>query len=320
MRPSGPPRDPGATWAKMKPMISRIVPVLFREPLLHFLVLGGVLFALYVAFGKPDDVALRDRIVVDERQLRLLSQQFQSTWMRPPTRDELSGLADDFVKEEILYREALALGLDRDDLVIRRRMRQKMEFLNADLNEQEPTDADLEAYLRANPEVFRQPPRFSFQQIYLDPRRTDGDILQRAQGLLALLREDTEASADPASLGEPSLLPAVVERATPRDVANTFGPEFAEAVAGAPTDGWSGPYTSAYGVHLLRVTEHLPGNIPPLTAVRSVVAREWANERRHEAETRFLDALRSRYSIEIRWPENTQRDDRAISDRLTARP
>jgi parvulin-like peptidyl-prolyl isomerase len=301
-------------------MVSRIVPVLLREPLLHFLVLGGVLFALYVAFGKPGDAALHDRIVVDEQQLSRLSQQFQRTWMRAPTRDELRALADDFVKEEILYREALALGLDRDDLVIRRRMRQKMEFLNADLNEQEPTDADLEAYLRANPETFRQPSRFSFQQVYLDPKRTDGDVLQRAQGLLAALRANTDKPADPASLGDPSLLPAVLERATPRDVANMFGPEFAEAVAGAPTDMWSGPHTSTYGLHLLNVTEHLPGKIPPLTSVRSVVAREWANERRHEAEARFYETLRSRYSIEIRWPEDTQDDVPARSDQLAARP
>jgi len=301
-------------------MTSRVTSILLREPLLHFLVLGGMLFILYVVFGTPGDAVPRDRIVVDEQQISRLSQQFQRTWMRPPTRAELQGLVGDYVKEEILYREALALGLDRDDLVIRRRMRQKMEFLNVDLTEQQPTDAELEAYLQANRETFRQPPRFSFQQVYLDPRRTDGDITQRARDLLAAIREKTGQSADPASLGDATLLPAAMERATPRDIANTFGPEFADAVAGATPGTWSGPSMSAYGLHLLHVKESLPGQTPALASVRGEVAREWANERRQEAEARFYETLRSRYSLEIRWPEDAGDSAPAKHDQLAARP
>jgi hypothetical protein len=163
---------------------------LLREPLLQFLVLGAGLFLLYslvneAPWGSPD------RIVVDEAETSRLAEQFERTWMRPPTRQELQGLAEHFVKEKILYREALALGLDKDDLVIRRRMRQKMEFLNADLVEQqEPTDAELQTYLEANPEKFELPARYSFWQIYLNPESSGKDASQRAIALLARLRSD----------------------------------------------------------------------------------------------------------------------------------
>lgn len=282
--------------------------ILLRDPLLHFLLLGGLLFMLYAAFGRPDGTTPRDRIVVGESELMRLSQQFQRTWMRPPTRSELQGLADDFVKEEILYREALALGLDRDDLVIRRRMRQKMEFLNADLSERQPNDEQLEAYLQTNRATFREPPRFSFEQVYLDPQRTDGDATDRAHELLEVLRAAGHAAVDPAVLGDATLLPAAMADASPRDIANTFGPDFANAVASAPPGAWSGPSRSAYGLHLLRVTETQPGRLPPLDAIRRAVAREWANERRQEAEARFYEALRTRYSIEIHWPQEADVD------------
>jgi parvulin-like peptidyl-prolyl isomerase len=287
-----------------------------REPLVHFLVLGALLVMLYFTFGKTDDRASRDRIVVDQEQLSRLSQQFQRTWMRPPTRVELQVLAEDYVKEEILYREALALGLDNDDLVIRRRMRQKMEFLNADLLEQQPTVQELEDFLRAKPDSFREPPRFSFEQIYLDPLRSNGDVAQRARDLLAAIRD---SAGDPASAGDSTLLPAAMQQATPRDIASTFGRDFVEAVINATPGIWTGPSTSTYGVHLVRVTERVAGRTPALADVRPVVEREWANKQRQEAEARFYAALRSRYSIEIRLPEARPDGQPSENDRLAAR-
>jgi hypothetical protein len=301
-------------------MTTRSMHWLLREPLLHFLVLGVGLFVLYTQFGQTD-AASRDRILVDEAELMRLSEQFQRTWMRPPTREELRGLAEDFVKEEVLYREALALGLDRDDLVIRRRMRQKMEFLNADLTEQQPTDADLQAYLEANPDSFRRPPRFSFQQVYLSPQRSGEDPERRAQALLGRLQAAGRAAdLDFQALGDATLLPPQMQRATPRDIANTFGRDFADAVAQAQRDAWSGPYASAYGLHLLRVTEHQPGSLPTLAEVRPVVEREWANERRQEADARFYQALRDRYTVEIRLPEASARAGAADDGQLASRP
>jgi len=143
----------------IKSIFGRTLPVLLREPLFHFLLLGGALYLLYAGFGNNFSTTSQKQIIVDDARLSLLAQRFQRTWMRPPTRTELAGLADDFVKDKIIYREALALGLDKDDLVIRRRMRQEMEFLNADMYEQQPTDSQLQAYLHAHPDDFRQPGR-----------------------------------------------------------------------------------------------------------------------------------------------------------------
>jgi hypothetical protein len=301
-------------------MTTRSVHWLLREPLLHFLILGIGLFVLYSQFGQTDS-ASRDRILVDEAELLRLSEQFQRTWMRPPTREELRGLAEDFVKEEVLYREALALGLDRDDLVIRRRMRQKMEFLNADLTEQQPTDADLQAYLEANPGSFRRPPRFSFQQVYLSPQRSGEDPERRAQELLGRLQAAGQA-ADPdfQGLGDATLLPPRMEHVTPREIANSFGVDFVDAVAQADQGAWSGPHASAYGLHLVRVTGHAPGGLPTLAEARPVVEREWANERRQEADARFYQALRDRYTVEIRLPEASARAGAADDGQLASRP
>lgn len=300
-------------------MTTRSVHWLLREPLLHFLILGLGLFVLYTQFGGTD-AAPRDRILVDEAELTRLSEQFQRTWMRPPTYEELRGLAEDFVKEEVMYREALALGLDQNDLVIRRRMRQKMEFLNADLTDLEATDADLQAYLQANPDRFRRPPRFSFHQVYLKSQREGEDPGRRAQPLLQRLRAADPAAVDFQSLGDPTLLPPQMQRATLRDVANTFGSDFADALPDVAEGVWSGPFASAYGLHLVRVTASEPATLPGLAEVRPLVEREWSNERRQEANARFYQALRDRYTVEIHLPEQSAGAQAAQPGQLASRP
>jgi len=276
---------------------------LIREPLLHFLVLGAGLFALYAGVnnGAPER---DDRIVVDEEQVMRLAEQFQRTWMRPPTRPELEGLAKDFVKEEILYREALDLGLDRDDLVIRRRMRQKMEFLNADLVEmQSPADADLQAYLEAHPDRFRTAATTSFEQIYLNPERPGADAEQRAAELLERLNANEATTIEIDTIGDPTLLPGKLDAASSREISATFGGQLAEAAGDAPQDIWSGPYASGFGLHLVRVTDRTPARLPVLAEIRAAVERDWSAERRRNANERFYDTLRKRYSVEIRLPQ-----------------
>jgi parvulin-like peptidyl-prolyl isomerase len=274
-----------------------------REPLLHFLVLGAALFLLYDWFGDAEAPVARDRIVVDEAELTRLSQQFRRTWLRPPTRTELAGLAEDFVREEILYREALALGLDKNDLVIRRRLRQKMEFLNADLTMAAPTEADLEAYLRDNPDAFRRPASYSFRQVFVQLGADDGEALARARALLARLRSGDAAGDDANALGDPTLLPAEMQRVSAREIANNFGTEFAAELSALASDGWSGPLRSAYGLHLVELTAKEPGGLPALEEVRPLVEREWTNARRQAMEARFYEALRGRYEVEIRLPD-----------------
>ena len=275
---------------------------LVRDPLLHFLLLGAGLFLLYGAFGNPPSPA--EEIVIDRPALERLSQQFQRTWLRPPTEAELRGLADDLVKEEILYREALALGLDRDDLMIRRRMRQKMEFLNTDLVDQvAPTEAELAGYLAAHPDSFREPERIDFVQIYLAPESPAGPADERAAAILARLSADPGLGADPQTLGDPTLLPPGLEGATTREISGVFGTELAKVLARTQADGWSGPHPSTFGWHLIRVTGRSPSRLPALEEIRAQVEREWSAERREQANERFYEGLKARYRVRIDLPD-----------------
>jgi len=265
---------------------------------------AGIFLIYFVANGRAGVTS--ERIVVDENQALRLAEQFQRTWMRPPTWQELEGLAEDFVREEILYREAQALGLDQDDLVIRRRLRQKMEFVSTDLIEQQaPTDAELQPFLEANKDRFRLPDRLSFQQVYLNPYRSAGDVKGAAARLLVRLNAEPDLEVDPKLIGDATMLPAALDAATPREVDNVFGRGFAEAIENAPAGRWAGPFESSYGLHLVRMSAREAGRLPTLEEVRSIVEREWFAERRRAANDNFYQALRQRYDVEIRLPADS---------------
>ena len=268
-----------------------------REPLVHFLLGGAALFLLYGGVAGPD-VAHPDRIVVTEDRVAMLARGFERTWMRPPTEAELEGLIEDYVTEEILYREALALGLDQDDLIVRRRMRQKMEFLSDGLAGVEPAEEELRAFLEAHPERFRRPARLTFAQVFLRSDAEPGHAEARAADLLARLRD----GAAPETLGDASLLPGRLRDATPREIAGSFGDGFAEALLELPEDRWSGPVASGLGLHLVRVEAHEPSRLPSLAEARPAVEREWEATQRREARARLLEALRARYEIEVERP------------------
>jgi parvulin-like peptidyl-prolyl isomerase len=269
---------------------------LLREPLIHFLVGGGLLFALY-AIVVEDPAYAPDRIVVDPARVASLSADFERTWMRPPSKIELDELIAEFVNEEVLYREALALGFDRDDPVIRRRMRQKMEFLYADLIEIEPpSEADLASFLTANRERFRQPARVSFRQVYVDPDVGPATPHDRARALLEALQAG-EAEAGVA--GDPTLLPRAMEMASASEVAAVFGSGFAEDLLGLSGDGWSGPVASSFGPHLVRIDARKPTRDPELDEVRQQVVHEYGTIERTKSNQQLLEKLREQYEIEI---------------------
>ena len=277
---------------------------LFREPLVQFLLAGATLFLLYeVSAGGGSE--RNDRIVVDAGRSERLAAEFARTWMRPPTRAELDGLIQDFVTEEVLYREALALGLDRDDLVVRRRMRQKMEFLNDDLAENhQPTDAELQAFLDANSDKYRRPARLGFVQVFVGSEGRAPEMRIEADRLLAQLKAEPAAAAIPGTLGRPSLLPDQLKDATWDEIEAIFGRAFAAALELAPLDVWAGPFESSYGLHLVRVTLREPGSGPPLAEIRSDVEREWSYQQRQRARQAFYEILRERYDVSIEMPED----------------
>jgi hypothetical protein len=273
---------------------------LLREPLVQFLALGAVLFALYGVAGKRNAEA-PDKIVVSASRIATLGDGFARTWRRPPSEQELQGLIEDYIRDEVFYREGRAAGLDRDDVVIRRRVRQKMEFLAEDMSVPEPSDEQLAAYLAANPERFRTEDHLTFHQIFLSATRRPNTIESDSKRLASVLAR-ADAAVDATALGDPFLLGEEFRGVTPSKVTGVFGEGFARRMAAMETGRWQGPISSGFGQHFVFISERTSGDLPPLDAVRPAVRREWTNTRRLETEQKLYASLRERYEIVVEAP------------------
>ena len=274
---------------------------LLREPLVHFLALGALFFAFFEWRGGGSGPG-STRIVITPGLVQHLASGFAKTWQRPPTDAELKGLVDDHVKEEIAVREASAMGLDRDDQIIRRRLRQKMEFLVEDAVDQlPPTDEELQAWLDAHPEVFRAEQRVAMRQVYFNPERRGTTARADAEKLLARLRAGG-AGAGGDSLGDPSMLPAELPLGPLSEVARAFGTEFAAKVDAIAPGQWAGPLESPYGLHLVLVSERVEPVRPALADVRPLVEREFTAERRTAQLQALYERLLEKYRVSIEMP------------------
>jgi hypothetical protein len=270
---------------------------LLKEPLVHFLVAGALLFAAYawVNGGDPEP----GRIVVTQGKIENLRASFGRVWQRPPTSSEMDGLIRDAIREEVLAREAVALGLDLDDTIIRRRLRQKMEFIANDLAAPaEPTEAELEEFLAKHPDLFRIEPRWTFRQVYLNAEQR-GDALQRDAARLLEALNQPGATADFRALGDATMLNPELADVPAGEAARQFGEEFTRQLEQLPTGRWHGPVISGYGAHLVLVEDRTPGRLPELAEVRDEVAREWTDARRREGNEQFYQELLKRYAVTI---------------------
>ena len=270
---------------------------LLREPLLQFLVLGGALFGLYNLVGKKTDEAPA-KIVVSSVRIANLADGFARTWQRQPSKEELQGLVDDYIRDEVFYREGRAAGLDRDDVVIRRRVRQKMEFLAEDMSVPEPSEEQLAAYLESNPERFRAEDHLTFHQIFLSAARRASTIDSDSKQVADVLAH-ADAGVKATALGDPFLLGEEFHAVSHNDVARMFGESFAKRISVLEQGRWQGPISSAFGQHFVFVSQRIPGSLPTLDAVRQAVRREWANASRVEAEQKLYGSLRARYEIVV---------------------
>jgi hypothetical protein len=287
---------------------------ILREPLIHFLILGGWLFVFYGLKNGGDggddldpaaeegDAAPRSvsrQITVSKGQLESLVARFSKVWQRPPSAEELRGLVDEYIRDEVMYRQALELGLDRDDQIVKRRMRQKLEFFTEDIAAlAEPSDEDLESYLGSHPEKFRVGAVVSFRQVYLNPEKREGSLAADVEAELAALRE-AGASADISQAGDRSLLGQEFESETERDVARTFGKDFAKALVEVEPGGWQGPLDSGFGKHLVFVSERIDGRLPPLDEVREAVVREWSAAKRTESNEALYAKWLEDYAVTV---------------------
>lgn len=266
---------------------------ILREPLFHFLLIG---LALFLWYGRVAPGSDPKQIVVGQAQVDTIARQFEATWRRPPTPEELRGLIDAYIRDEIMYREGEALGLDRDDPVIKRRIRQKLEVLSEETSARTlPAQADLAAYLEAHPDAFRQPAVVTFEQILVAPAGSDANV----DAGLASARRALELGTAPEKLGVATLLPRSEQDAPLDLVARTFGEKFVAQLETLPVGEWAGPVTSGFGVHLVRVDARTPGGVPPLEQVRAQVLREWENDRRKRALEEDYRRMRERYDVVI---------------------
>ncbi len=268
---------------------------LLREPLVHFLLAGALVFV--ALSGRPADPGER-RIVVSETLVARLATRWTETYRRPPSPDELDGLIRDYVKSEVYYREALRLGLDRDDEVVKRRMRSKLEAVGtADAEVAKPSDAELQALLNRDPARYTTDPRYDFQHLYL------GADSAEARGSAAQLLPRLRSGVPPAQLGQPVALPQSLRDNSAADVAVLFGDEFAVALRGVPVGQWTGPVASGVGLHLVKVERVVAPVAPKLAAVRQRVENYWRAAKIREADDRGYRQLLGGYDVVIEQPK-----------------
>lgn len=267
---------------------------LLQEPILHFLLIGTLLFVVYGKLSAPENPTAN--IVVSAALIDEIAREHEARWFRQPTDQEIAGLIDSYVLDEILYREGMALGLDRDDPVIKRRIRQKFDVMMEEQSASEvPTDADLAAYLTKNAARFLAPGAVSFEQILFENSTSTADLERKVAAAKIALAN----GSDPAKLDQVSILPTALDNTALDLITRDFGAGFVKQIETVPLAQWSGPVTSSFGVHLIRVTARTPAALPPLEDIRRGVAREWENERRTSSRTQSYEKLRSNYTVVI---------------------
>jgi len=273
-----------------------------REPLVLFLLLGGLLFLLFAWRGGGTSFR-SNRIVITPGLIQHLSSGFMRTWQRAPTQAELKALIDEHVKEEIATREAMAMGLDQDDAVIRRRLRQKLEFLTEDIVAQAaPTEAQLQAWVNAHPDLYRGEARVALRQVFVSPDRRGARARADAEKLLGRLRAAGPRAATE-TLGDPTMLPAELPLGPQRDVSRVFGEDFARKVFALEPGRWAGPIESPYGLHLVLVFERADAPAPDLAVLRPLAERDLLADRQKQELDALYRRLLEKYTVVVELPK-----------------
>lgn len=272
---------------------------LLRDPLLHFVVAGAVLFAGYTLINWHEtNTPATDPVHIGEGDVRWLKETFANQWQRTPTDDELRGLVAGFLEEELFAREAKSLGLDQNDTIVRRRLAQKLAFLVDDTSRiVDPTDEELLRFYEANAERFRVAAHISFTQVFFNPERRP-HVERDAQAALVSISTSGEVG-NATTMGDPILLESELHDMDAQTVSNVFGADFARAAFLLKPGSWAGPIKSGYGLHLVRVTDSQPAALRPFEDVKPKVLEEWRRQRETQAKAGYLDKLREKYGVVI---------------------
>jgi hypothetical protein len=268
---------------------------IYKEPLFHFLIIGALIFVLFAIAGEEENNPGGNKIIVSTAEIERLSATWSKKWNRPPTETELKGLVDSYIKEEVYYREALALGLDQDDTILRRRLMQKMEFLSNDLAELNQPDEDaLNKYFLDNQEKYELPARVSFTHIYFSWDKRGVKVVEDAKSVLSGL-----SSLRAPELGDSFMMQYDFDQETPFEVERLFGKGFAEKLFALETNAWQGPIESGYGLHLVRISEKIDARMPELASVIDKVRTDYVFEQRQQVNREIYERFRERYEIVI---------------------
>ena len=273
---------------------------LFTEPLIQFLIIGACIYGAYALFGTPEEDFRDTTVHVDSDRINAFISEWESRWNRPPTRDEINGLIQSYIKEDVLFRQAVAMGLNEDDPITRRRMAQKLEFLTSDLAMMvQPAEGELEQYFNDNSEIYLAPDRMTFSQIYFDPDSRGNTTLVDAAEALVQLQAAGVPTEESMQMGDGFMLQSDFVSVTPAEAARQMGSGFVEAVVQLEPVAWHGPVLSGYGVHLVYMYDYQKSPPAIFEDVQAAVLENWQLEQRDKFNAVFLENLKTRYEIVI---------------------
>ena len=290
---------------------------ILREPLVQFFFIGALIYLLYGVFAEPVAEETDKTIVVSAGELEWMNASWQKRWNRPPTAEEFDGLVQQYIKETVLYREALTMGLNKHDQIIRRRLAQKLEFLAKDLVAlTPPTEEELQTYFNEHMSFYQEPARFTFTQVFIDPDKRGNATLADAEKIKATLIAQGDAVENAGELGDDLMLQNYYPENDKADIQRLFGSGFAESVTELSPGQWHGPVLSGYGVHLVYVHSIIEPPAPDFTEVRERVTLDWETARGIELNQKFYTSLRDQYTIIIEQPEQ---DDKVTAEQESGR-
>jgi len=277
---------------------------LLREPLVHFMFIGAMIYLLYGVFAEPLPEADDKTIVVTAGEIEWMQTAWQKRWNRPPTAEEFDGLIQQYIKETVLYREALTMGLNQHDQVIRRRLAQKLEFLAKDLVAlTPPTEEELQSYFDEHQDRYQEPVLYTFTQVFVDPDKRGDTTLDDAEAIKVSLVAQGDAVEDPGALGDDFMLQNYYPEKDVVEIQKLFGSGFTESLVELSPGQWHGPVLSGYGVHLIYISSVSEPPAQELADVRERVVQDWEMERGEELNDKFYASLREQYTVVIEEPE-----------------
>jgi len=283
-----------------------------REPLVQFFFIGAFIYLLYGVFVEPEVEETDKTIIVSAGELEWMNASWQKRWNRPPTAEELDGLVQQYIKETVLYREALTMGLNQHDTVIRRRLAQKLEFLAKDLGAlTPPTEEELQTYFNEHISFYQEPARYTFTQVFIDPDKHGDATLTEAEKIKAMLIAKGDAIENAGELGDDLMLQNYYPENDKAAIQRLFGSGFTESLTELSVGQWHGPVMSGYGVHLVYVHSVIEPPAPVFAEVRERVTLDWETARGIEFNEKFYTSLRDQYTIVI---EETGDEDKVATN------